>query len=171
MWSYRVRLGSVPGGHDVPALLFEFSRWLSRQPYPAVGRFEIRAASLPREAAALYSPRLNREAWLFADLADRSSLVLIDALRPMPILRLTHGHALKLVAASLESFLVLLANQETGVTVLDADDTGRSELRTWLKLRHVRLRASDFNLRAYLHDAVEPRQRRRYVVGRRRARS
>jgi hypothetical protein len=137
--AYRVRLGSRPTGRRVPALLFEFSRWLAKQPDGSIGRFELVGSAVPGLPPRAW---LNKRAWCFAAIGDGSSLALVDAREPSPVIRIWRGRDPTLVGESLQDFLLQLADRTTGIRELDGagEPTVREELAAWLRSKKVRAR-------------------------------
>jgi hypothetical protein len=79
---YRVRLGSRPVGRRVPPLLFEFSRWLAKQPDGCIGGFDLEASAIPSVPTRAW---LNQHVWCFARIHDGSRLALFDTEDPTPV--------------------------------------------------------------------------------------
>jgi hypothetical protein len=155
MSRYTVRLGP-PKGHEVPPLLQRFGKWLARQPYGAVGWFELLVEAAPPEWSPEVATRLGRDGFSFIHLPDGSLLL---ALRPgrrrHPAVALLGSEGeTGTIASSIEEFLLLLAAGETGVDELDDEEAdGRGRLQAWLKKNGVKApRVKPFDFEAYLDD-------------------
>jgi len=134
MAKYRVRLNSRPKRRDVPPLLRAFSKWLGEQQYGSVGLFELDSAM-----AANVTSMPERDAWCFARLCDGSRLILLDALKPAAVLRVSSASAPSLISGALDDFLWALAEGTTRIAELDHGESSvRGELATWLRLRRVK---------------------------------
>jgi hypothetical protein len=134
MPKYRVNLTPV-AGHAIPPLLEKFGAWLSSQEDGSVGWFSLHAESAPVEWDPDRIPRLQRDAFSFLHLPDGSLILLVNTGKGSPpaVGLLGSEGETDSVAASLEEFLILLSNAETGISDLDEEDaSGRKKLKAWL---------------------------------------
>jgi hypothetical protein len=134
MPKYQVDLKPV-AGHPIPPLLEKFGAWLSAQEYGSVGCFSLHAVTVPVEWDPDRIPRIQRDAFSFLHLPDGSLLLLVNVGNGLPAavgLLGSEGDT-DSVATSLEEFLILLSNAETGVSDLDEEEgSGRKKLKAWL---------------------------------------
>jgi hypothetical protein len=137
---YQVDLKPV-AGHAIPPLLAQFGAWRSSQEYGSVGWFSLHAERVPVEWDPDRIPRIQRDAFSFLHLPDGSLLLLVntgDGARPAVALLGSEGDT-NSVASSLEEFLILLSNAETGVAGLDEEDASeRSKLKAWLRKNKIK---------------------------------
>lgn len=140
MPKYEVNLEPV-SGHAIPPLLEKFGSWLSSQEYGTVGWFSLYAESVPVEWDPDRIPRIQRDAFSFLHMPDGSLLLLINTGNGSPPavgLLGSEGNT-DSVANSLEEFLILLSNAETGVFDLDEEEaSGRARLKAWLKKNKIK---------------------------------
>lgn len=151
--NYNVVLKSAPKGHCVPTLLREFGAWLARQPYGSVGYFELIASPVRGGFGDADAATLARDAWCFADLPDGAMLALLSVATPAPVVLFSDDADIRVVAPSLEAFLIALATRKTRIDDLD-DAKNATALSTWLAGKQVKApTAAKFNLRTYLKQA------------------
>jgi len=151
--NYTVKLKSVPKGHTVPPLLRAFGAWLAKQPYGSVGFFELVAAPVPGPFGDADFKTLARDSWCFLFLPDGGTLAFITTVKPAPVVRFGDEDETRVVAPSLEAFLLALAAGKTRIDELD-DDAAPEALAAWLAAKKIKAPApAKFNLRAYFKRA------------------
>jgi hypothetical protein len=150
MSKYHVDLKPV-ADHAIPPLLEQFGAWLSGQEDGSVGSFELHAEAVPVEWDPERIPRIQRDAFSFLELPDGSLLLLVNTGKgsPQAVGLLGSEGETDSVASSLEEFLILLSNAETGISDLDEEDApGRKKLKAWLtknKIKPPKAPPFDFN--------------------------
>jgi hypothetical protein len=153
MAKYTVKL-TAPSGHSIPPLLQSFGNWLAKQQYGSVGYFELCVESVTEEWNPEAADRLARDGFSFLTLGEGSELVLLKTGTdgPPAVVLLGSEGETDTVATSLEEFLVLLGNGETGINDLDDEEaTSLSKLRAWLAKNKVMApKAPPFDFDAYL---------------------
>jgi hypothetical protein len=159
MPKYQVDLKPV-AGHAIPPLLEKFGAWLSSQEYGSVGWFSLHAESVPVEWDPDRIPRIQRDAFSFMELPDGSLLLLINIGNGLPAavgLLGSEGDT-DSVATSLEEFLILLSNAETGVSDLDDEEgSGRKKLKAWLTKNKIKpAKAPPFDFNSFLDGTAKP---------------
>ncbi|PTL75758.1 hypothetical protein [Vitiosangium sp. GDMCC 1.1324] len=156
MANYKVKLSPAPDGHEIPPLLTEFGAWLGNQPHGTLSGFDVlEAEAIPKEWSPEKADRLRRDAFAFLHLPDGSLLVLVNtgAKAPPAIALLGSEGEVRTVANSLEEFLKLWSQGETGIHELDDEEgaSGRKALAAWLKEKKVKApKAKDFDFAAWL---------------------
>ncbi|RKG70434.1 SMI1/KNR4 family protein [Corallococcus sp. CA054B] len=145
MSRYFVKL-KAPKGQAVPPLLARFAKWVAKQEHGAFGTFELVSPKMPGGL---------RDAWCFLSLPDGSLLALVSAVKPAPVVLFdSESDALKLVAPSLEAFLLALGKGKTRLDDLDEGDE-REALRAWLEKEVVQApKPAKFNVRTYQREAT-----------------
>jgi hypothetical protein len=140
MPKYQVDLEPI-AGRAIPPLLEKFGAWLSAQEYGSVGWFSLHAETVPVEWDPDRIPRIQRDAFSFLHLPDGSFILLVntgDGSPPAVGLLGSEGDT-ESVATSLEEFLILLSNAETGISDLDEEEaSGRTKLKAWLKKNKIK---------------------------------
>lgn len=160
MANYFVSLKAIDG-RDVPPLLDAFGVWLATQKRGALGYFDaLRIEAVPRTWHEGAADRLEKAAYVFLTMGDGSMLALLDTGRakaPRAVVLLDSEGEARTVATSLEEFLHLFAEGETGVLDLDDDEaTGREALAAWLAEKKVKApEAKDFDFQAWLDGDAE----------------
>jgi hypothetical protein len=150
---YQVDLKPV-AGHAISPLLEKFGTWLSSQEYGSVGWFSLHVEIVPVEWDPERIPRIQRDAFSFLHLPDGSLLLLVntgDGSPPAVALLGSEGNT-ESVATSLEEFLILLSNGETGVSDLDDEDAlARTKLKAWLTKNKIKVpKAPPFDFDRFL---------------------
>src|ERR1700683_279673 len=74
---YQVDLEPV-AGHAIPPLLEKFGAWLSSQEHGSVGWFSLHAETVPVGWDPDRIPRIQRDAFSFLHLPDRSFILLVN---------------------------------------------------------------------------------------------
>ncbi|QRO02131.1 hypothetical protein JRI60_25520 [Archangium violaceum] len=163
MTQYTVKLSAAPKGHEVPPLLADVGAWVARQTHGKLGWFDALAAeAIPKEWNPEKADRLRRDAFAFLHLPDGSLLALVNtgAKAPAAVALLGSEGEARTVANSLEEFLALWSQGETGIDELDDEEgaSGRKALAAWLKENKVKApKAKDFDFAAWLDgDAQVP---------------
>ena len=134
MPKYQVDLKPV-AGHAIPPLLEKFGAWLSSQEYGSVGWFSLHAEAVPVEWDRNRIPRIQRDAFSFLELPNGSLILLVNTGNGSPpaVGLLGSEGETDSIATSLEEFLILLSNAETGISDLDEEEaSGRKKLKAWL---------------------------------------
>lgn len=143
----------MPKGHSVPVLLRDFGSWLARQPYGSVGFFELIASPIRGSFGDADFKTLARDSWCFVDLPDGATLGLVAAAKPAPVVLFGDEDETRVVAPSLEAFLLALAAGKTRISELD-DAENTDAFTAWLAAKKVKAPAArKFNLRAYFKQA------------------
>ncbi|MBJ6759187.1 hypothetical protein JGU66_00340 [Myxococcaceae bacterium JPH2] len=155
MTKYFVNLSAAPSGHDVPALLTKFGAWVAEQDHGSLGSFDgLAAEAIPTEWNPAKAERLRRDGFMFLGLPDGSLVALIrpETMKRAAVALLGSEGEARTVANSLEEFLSLWAQGETGLDELDeADSSGRAALVAWLKQHKVKVpKGEDFDFAAWL---------------------
>ncbi|MBU8899217.1 hypothetical protein DRW03_04270 [Corallococcus sp. H22C18031201] len=155
MTKYLVNLSAAPLGHEVPALLAKFGAWVAEQDHGTLGAFDgLVAEPIPTEWSPTKAERLRREGFTFLGLPDGSLVALIrpGAMTRSAVALLGSEGEARTVANSLEEFLSLWAQGETGLDELDAADTsGRKALVAWLKQHKLKVpKGEDFDFATWL---------------------
>ncbi|NTX16331.1 SMI1/KNR4 family protein [Myxococcus sp. CA056] len=145
MSKYFARL-KPPKGLTVPPLLARFARWVATQKYGNFGSFELMTSEVPGELS---------DAWCFLSLPEGSLLALVSTVTPRPVVLFdSESDVLKVVAPSLEAFLLALGAGKTRLDDLDEGDE-REALREWLAKEKVKApKPAKFNVKAYQRDAA-----------------
>jgi hypothetical protein len=153
MTNYYVDLKPIPG-HSIPTLLESFGAWLSSQESESMGRFYLKTESVTIEWDPDRIPNIQCDAFSFLSMYDGSLLLLVNTRvgSPPAVALLGSEGETDTVATSLEEFLVLLGDGETGVNDLDDEDaTGRAKLKDWLTENKVQPpKASPFDFDNFL---------------------
>lgn len=154
MANYTVKL-KPPKGHVAPPLLADLGRWLGSQPYGSAGYFDLVASAVPGSWSGADWKRLQRDAWCFLSLPEGSLLALLDAVTPAPVVLFpSESDRIKLVAPSLEAFLLAVGAGKTKLDELD-DAQDLAPLAAWLKAKQVRpSKPAKFDLAAYVRSAA-----------------
>lgn len=123
MPKYQVDLKPV-AGHAIPPLLEKFGAWLSSQEYGSVGWFSLHAEAVPVEWDRNRIPRIQRDAFSFLELPNGSLILLVNTGNGSPpaVGLLGSEGETDSIATSLEEFLILLSNAETGISDLDEEE-------------------------------------------------
>ena len=162
MAKYLVKLKPVKG-HPIPQLLEEFGVWLKTQEANSLGWFGLKTEKA--EWTPEFNQRIQRDAFSFLHTADGSSLVLVSrgGKAPPAVGLLGSEGTTDTVANSLEEFLILLSNGETGVMDLDLEDDeapGRKDLKSWLKKHKIKKpKAKPFDFDAFLDGSAAPAEK------------
>ncbi|RKH34055.1 SMI1/KNR4 family protein [Corallococcus praedator] len=145
MSKYFAKL-KAPKGQVIPPLLARFAKWLAKQEYGTFGTFELISSPVPGEL---------RDAWCFLSLPEGSLLALVSTVAPAPVVLFdSESDALKVVAPSLEAFLLALGAGKTRLDDLNEGDD-RDALRVWLANEKVKApKPAKFNVKAYQRDAA-----------------
>ncbi|WP_375758627.1 SMI1/KNR4 family protein [Corallococcus exercitus] len=145
MTRYFVKL-KAPKGQTVPPLLARFAKWVAKQEYGAFGTFELISPKVPGGL---------RDAWCFLSLPEGSLLALVSTVKPAPVVLFdSESDVLKVVAPSLEAFLLALGAGKTRLDDLDEGD-GRKALVAWLAQEKVQApKPAKFNVKTYQRDAT-----------------
>lgn len=135
-----------PKGLTVPPLLARFAKWVATQKHGTFGTFELMTSKAPGDL---------RDAWCFLSLPDGSLLALVSTVTPQPVVLFdSESDVLKVVAPSLEAFLLKLGAGKTRLNDLDEGDE-REALRAWLVKEKVKApKPAKFSVKAYQRDAA-----------------
>jgi hypothetical protein len=134
MTAYHVDLKPVPG-HSIPPLLEKFGTWLLSQEDDSVGRFCLKTESVYIAWDPDRIPNIQRDAFSFLTMPDGSVLLLVNTGEGSPpaVALLGSEGDTDTVAESLEEFLFLLSDGDTGIFDLDTEKAkGRANLKAWL---------------------------------------
>ncbi|QSQ17106.1 SMI1/KNR4 family protein [Myxococcus landrumensis] len=145
MSKYYAKL-KPPKGLTAPPLLTRFARWVAKQEAGDFGAFELATSKVPGDL---------RDAWCFLALPEGSLLALVSTVTPQPVVLFdSESDVLKVVAPSLEAFLLALGAGKTRLSDLDEGDE-REALREWLAKEKVKApKPAKFNVKAYQRDAA-----------------
>jgi hypothetical protein len=161
MPKYQVELEPV-AGHAIPPLLEKFGAWLSSQEDGSVGWFSLHAETVPAEWDPNRIPRIQHDAFSFLHLPDGSLVLLVNTGKGSPpaVGLLGSEGETDSLATSLEEFLILLSNAETGVSDLDEEDaSGRAKLKAWLTKNKIKPpKAPPFDFDSFLDGTAKSSQ-------------
>lgn len=162
MAKYTVNLSDVPEGHELPPLLQKVGEWVRKQEHGTLGWFDgLVAEAVPKEWSPETADRLRAAAFSFLSLADGSRLLLVKAREEAAaaVALLGSEGETATVANSLEEFLTLWSQGETGISDLDDEEAeaGRAALAAWLKKNKVKApKTEPFDFSAWLDGDVKP---------------
>lgn len=159
MAKYSIRT-KAPAGHVVPPLLTEVATWVKKQTHGSLGWFD----AFGPEPISKHEPdakRLRPHGFAFLSLPDGSVLSLIthSETSPAAVVLLDSEGPRKVVANSLEDFLLRWSKRKTGIDDLDDPDDDyeddRAALDGWLKDKGVKApKATKLNFQKWV-DATE----------------
>lgn len=120
----------------LPPLLDDLFFWLQYQPHGSVGIEGIRLGSIGKEWHKAIPKKLRDAMYTFFTLGEGTDICIVETENTNMVVALGGEGEIKLLAGSLENFLIDWSNRNTGFIELDDDGNDismRSQFKSWLK--------------------------------------